>query len=113
MDKQQARDIVKGTLERPFDKGRFTPFCQKFLNEIVNRKKPALLSGQLFPDAYKQYITSLERIGKFNDGEHKIDILIVNSKKKHLLIELVRINAILLPVISTATTAVRTEKKQL
>ncbi|PKP61089.1 restriction endonuclease [Candidatus Atribacteria bacterium HGW-Atribacteria-1] len=34
------------------------------------------------PDAYRQYISSLERIGKFNDGENRIDILIIKLRKE-------------------------------
>ncbi len=38
--------------------------------------------GQFIPDAYKVYISSLERIGKFKDGENRIDILIVKLQKE-------------------------------
>lgn len=36
----------------------------------------------MLPDAYDQYISVLERIGKYSDGEHKIDILVVKLRKE-------------------------------
>lgn len=83
MDKQQARDIVKGTLERPFDKSQFTLFVKNLLNQIDESEKACFVNqGNYIPDAYKQYISSLERIGKYSVGDHKIDILIVKLKKE-------------------------------
>jgi hypothetical protein len=83
MDKQQARDIVKGTLERPFDKSQFTLFVKNLLNQIDESEKARFINqGNYIPDAYKQYISSLERIGKYSVGDHKIDILIVKLKKE-------------------------------
>jgi hypothetical protein len=83
MDKQQAKDIVKDTLERPFDKNRFTLFVKNLLNQIDEAEKARFVNqGNYIPDAYKQYISSLERIGKYSAGDHKIDILIVKLKKE-------------------------------
>ena len=75
MDKQQAQDIVRETFDKPFDRGRFVGFVKELLNSIVDA--PFSYKGNLIPDAYEQYISSLERIGKYTDGEHKIDILVV------------------------------------
>ncbi|MEK6653321.1 MAG: class I SAM-dependent DNA methyltransferase, partial [Nitrospirota bacterium] len=80
MDKQRAQDIVKNTFENPFDKGMFVGFVKELLNSIEDA--PFSYKGNFIPDAYEQYISSLERIGKYTDGEHKIDILIVKLKKK-------------------------------
>lgn len=83
MDKQQARDIVKGTLQAPFDKNRFTYFIENLLNSIDASEKARFVNqGNYIPDAYKQYVSSLERIGKYSTGEHHIDILIVKLKKE-------------------------------
>ena len=83
MDKQQARDIVKGTLQTSFDKGRFSLFVKNLLNEVDASEKACFANqGNQIPDAYKQYISSLERIGKYASGDHKIDILIVKLKKE-------------------------------
>ncbi|MDA8214287.1 MAG: N-6 DNA methylase [Nitrospiraceae bacterium] len=80
MDKQQAQNIIKDTFENPFDKERFVGFVKNLLNSIEDA--PFSYKGNLIPDAYEQYISSLERIGKYTDGGHKIDILIVKLKKK-------------------------------
>ena len=83
MDKQQARDIVKGTLQTSFDKGRFSLFVKNLLNDVDASEKACFANqGNQIPDAYKQYISSLERIGKYASGDHKIDILIVKLKKE-------------------------------
>ena len=39
MDKQQARDIVKGTLQTSFDKGRFSLFVKNLLNDVDTTEK--------------------------------------------------------------------------
>ncbi len=80
MDKQQAQSIIKETFESPFDKGRFIRFIKDLLNSI--EEAPFSYKGNFIPDAYEQYISSLERIGKYAAGNHKIDILIVKLKEK-------------------------------
>ncbi|MCJ7457764.1 MAG: hypothetical protein MUP17_02085 [candidate division Zixibacteria bacterium] len=80
MDKEQARAIVKNTFENPFDKGKFTAFTKNLLNHV--EEAPFSYKGNLIPDAYEQHVSLLERIGKYTDGEHKIDILIVKLKKE-------------------------------
>ena len=37
--------------------------------------------GQFIPDSYKPFISRYIRVGKFNDGENRIDILIVYLNK--------------------------------
>lgn len=80
MDKQQAQNIIKQALENPFDKGRFVNFIRNLLNRIED--EPFTYQGQFIPDAYKPYVSVYERIGKYNDGENRIDILIVYLKKE-------------------------------
>jgi type I restriction-modification system DNA methylase subunit len=80
VDREQAQRIVRETLESPFDKGRFILFVKNLLNSI--EEAPFSYKGNLLPDAYDQYISTLERIGKYSDGENKIDILVVKLKKE-------------------------------
>ena len=80
MDRQQAHDIVKETFENTFDKARFTGFIKNLLNSIDNASFS--YKGNIIPHAYEQYVSSLERIGKYAAGDHKLDILIVKLKKK-------------------------------
>ena len=81
MDKQQARHLISETFETPFDKAKFTSFIKNLLNQI-EETPTTVYRGNLIPDAYEQYISSLERIGKYTDGKHKIDILVVRLKKE-------------------------------
>ncbi len=80
MNKQQALNLIRDTFERPFEKEQFTKFIKNLLKHI--EETTFTYQGQYIPDAYKEYISSLERIGKFTDGENKIDILIVKLKKE-------------------------------
>jgi len=80
MDKKQAQSIIKETFEKPFDKAKFTGFVKNLLNTI--KEDTFTYRGNYIPDAYEQYINTLERIGKYSVGEHKIDILIAKLKKE-------------------------------
>ncbi len=80
MDKLHAQNIIKQAFENPFDKERFINFIRNFLNRIEDA--PFIYRGNYIPDAFEQHISSLERIGKYSDGEHKIDILIIHLKKE-------------------------------
>lgn len=80
MDKDQAQRIVRETLEQPFDKVRFAGFINNLLNIV--EPAPFTYRGNFIPDAYEQHVSSMERVGKYTDGEHTIDILIVKLKKE-------------------------------
>lgn len=80
MDKKQAQALIKETFESSFDKNRFVGFVKNLLNDVEGAT--FIYKGNYIPDAYEQYINTLERIGKYSDGEHKIDILIVKLKKE-------------------------------
>ena len=80
MNKQQAQEIIRNTFESSFDKNSFAGFIKNLLNRIDDA--PFVYQGNYIPDAYKQYIKSLERIGKFSDGENNIDILIITLQKE-------------------------------
>ncbi|MBA7525287.1 hypothetical protein ES705_17438 [subsurface metagenome] len=80
IDKQQAQKIIRNTFENPFDISSFTGFIKNLLNRID--EAPFIYQGNYIPDAYKQYIKKLERIGKFGDGENNIDILVITLQKE-------------------------------
>ena len=80
MDKKQAQALIKETFESTFDKGRFVSFVKNLLNNV--EEATFIYKGNYIPDAYEQYINTLERIGKYTDGEHKIDVLIAKLKKE-------------------------------
>ncbi len=79
MNKQQAVKIVKDTFESDFEKEKFS----FFIKNLLNHYEESYLSyqGQYIYEAFRPYISKLERIGKYTDGEHKTDILIVKLKK--------------------------------
>ncbi len=82
MDKQAAAKIIRDTFEKPFDKGRFITFSKNLVNYLDDSKNFAY-RGNIIPDAYKQSIYTLERIGKYQDANNnKIDILIAQLKKE-------------------------------
>jgi len=80
MNKQQAKELIRRTFESPFDKEKFVVFIKNLLNRI--EESSFIYKGNLIPDAFDQYISTLERIGKYTDGENEIDLLIVKLKKE-------------------------------
>jgi len=80
MDREQAHTIIRQTFENPFNKESYVRFVKNILNRI--EYAPFTYQGQFIPDAYKPYVSIYERIGKYNDGENRIDILIVYLKKE-------------------------------
>lgn len=80
MEIEQAKRLITETFESPFDKGRFTNFVKNLLNNI--EESTFTYKGNYIPDAYKQYISTLERVGKYTDGQNKIDILIAKLKRE-------------------------------
>ena len=80
MEKKVASQIVSDTFNTSFQKEKFVYFVKNLLNHL--EEAPFVYRGNYIPDAYSQYINTLERIGKYTDGENKIDVLIVNLKKE-------------------------------
>jgi len=83
MNKQQAQELIKETFENTFRKGKFAGFVKNLLNRV--EEATFTYQGSYIPDAYKPYISSLERLYKYSDGEHEIDILVVQLKKQNSL----------------------------
>ncbi|PIU28923.1 MAG: restriction endonuclease [Candidatus Hydromicrobium americanum] len=82
MDKQAAVKIIRDTFEKPFDRGQYVNFIKNLFNSIGDSKN-FIYRGNFIPDAFKPYIYTLERIGKYTDAEdNKIDILIAHLKKE-------------------------------
>jgi len=81
MEKSSAAKIVSQTFQNPFNKDSFVYFIKSLLNHI--EPAPFVYRGKYIPDAYKPYIKTLERIGKYQDkNDKKIDLLIVHLKKE-------------------------------
>jgi SAM-dependent methyltransferase len=86
MDKQTAAKLITSTFENSFDKNRFVNFSKNLVNHL-DESNNFLWAGNRIPNAgaFQPYINSIERIGKYNDGENDIDVLIVNLKKESSL----------------------------
>ncbi|MDO9289309.1 MAG: hypothetical protein Q7T83_11030, partial [Thermodesulfovibrionales bacterium] len=84
MDKQQAQDIVKDTLQNPFDRERFVYFVKNLLNKIDESK--AFHARGYVPEIFKDHVKTYERIGTYTDPEDKkTDIIIVYLQKETAL----------------------------
>ncbi len=80
MDEWQAKNIIKNTFENSFDKDNFIIFLKNFLKTFEEKK--FVHRGNLIPDAFEKYISSLERIGKYTCDDKEIDLLIVQLKRE-------------------------------
>ncbi len=83
MDKNTAARLIQDVFQNPFNRDRFVTFTKNLFN-YLDTEKNFIYRGNFIPDAYKPYINTLERIGKYEDAEgNKIDVLIVHLKKEH------------------------------
>lgn len=83
MDKNSAIKLIQDAFQNPFSREKFITFTKNLFN-FLNTERNFIYRGNFIPDAYKPYINTLERIGKYEDKEdNKIDVLIVHLKKEH------------------------------
>jgi len=80
MNIQQAQDFIKNIFESPFDKEHFTQFVKNLLNHMEDA--PLRYQGRYIPEKFRQHVKTLERIGKYSDGEHTLDILVITLQKQ-------------------------------
>ena len=80
MSKQRAIDLVRKTFESPFDKKNYIAFIKDLLNHIEEAQ--FIYQGNYIPKQFQSCISHYERVGKYSDGENRIDILIVYLKKE-------------------------------
>ncbi len=79
MNREQAKKLIIETFENPFDKNRFIIFLKNLLKSYED--KSFVYQGNYIPAAFENYVSSLERIGKYTYEDKEIDLLIVNLKK--------------------------------
>ena len=83
MDKNTATRLIQDVFQKPFNRDRYVTFTKNLFN-FLDSDKNFVYSGAYIPDAFRPYIKTLERIGKYEDvEENKIDVLIVHLKKEH------------------------------
>lgn len=81
MDQQQARDLVRETLGRSFDRAAFVRLTRELFNQFDETK--AFHARGYVPESYKPYVKTYERIATYTDPDNKkIDILIVYLQKE-------------------------------
>lgn len=85
MNQLEAKNLIQSTFQNQFDEHRFRNFAKNLFNDI-DESKAFSHQGQDIPDAYKDHICQLKRIGKYTDPEgSELDILIVRLKKESAL----------------------------
>lgn len=78
MTNQQAIDLIRDTFESSFDKGKFIRFVKNLFKHYDDTDTALFTyAGNLVYEPFRPYISSFGRIGKYTDGNHSIDILIV------------------------------------
>ncbi len=83
MDKEQAKNLIRNTLESSYDKEKFEYFVRNLLKSYDNNPDAQFTySGQYIPEAYREYIKSLSKIGKYQSDGNEIDILVVHLEKE-------------------------------
>src|SRR3989338_7247109 len=82
MQKAQAQNLVRETLQNDFDKERFLYFVKNLFNKI-DETKTFNYTGAYISEAFRPFVKSYERIGQYVDSENnKIDVLIVYLQKE-------------------------------
>jgi len=81
MKRDEAKRLIQETFENPFDRARFARFASEIFNTLELTPTTRQAGNQL-PDAYKDRVQSMERIGKYHDPEGmSIDVLVVKLIK--------------------------------
>jgi len=78
MNRDQARNLIKTTFTRAFDKENFRTFTLNVLNRI-DESKAQTWSTQYVKDAFKPHVQRYERLGTYTSpNKEKLDVLIVH-----------------------------------
>jgi len=83
MDREQAKELVVKTFEGPFNENKFINFISNLLKRYDREKvlKPRI-GIQGITERFLDFISSWERIGRYEDADKKIiDILIIKLKR--------------------------------
>ena len=80
MDEEAAKSLVKETLEKTFDKERYTYLVRNILNRF--EEKAFDHRGSLIYSDFADSIHRFQRIGEYENAGKKINILIVYLKKE-------------------------------
>ncbi len=86
MDRNTAKELIKGTFNFPFEENRFRNFAINLLNNLDEEKSFSYISGNYIKDKFKPHITKYRRLGTYTDpNDAKIDVLVVQIKNEWAL----------------------------
>ncbi len=78
MNRDQARELVRDTFTRSFDKASFRNFAINLLNKF-DESKAFFCNSTYVKDAFKEHVSRFERLGTYTSPEReKLDVLIVH-----------------------------------
>ncbi len=80
MDREQAKNIIINTFENHFSESNYVLFLKNLLKSFEENRFS--YQGNYIPDAFKRYISSFERIGKYVTEDKEVDLLIVQLQKE-------------------------------
>ena len=82
MKAYEAKKMIRDVFENVFNKQKFKYFVKNLLVNL--EEKTFVYTGNTIPQAYRNVVRKMERIGKFKDAEGNIiDVLIVELKNDH------------------------------
>ncbi len=78
---EATKNVIKNTFDQPFDEARYHNFINNLLQRDFDDSEEAQksMSGYNIPEAYKKYVKSYRRLGKYDEPNGKyIHVLVVH-----------------------------------
>lgn len=83
MERGQAKELIRSCFESPFDNRKFTLFLKHLLKDY--EEENIEYKGGQIPERFRNYVDSLRHIGKYEDDNKKIVLLVVHLKDENTL----------------------------
>ncbi|RLD04743.1 MAG: class I SAM-dependent DNA methyltransferase, partial [Chloroflexota bacterium] len=82
MNRDHAAQLIRTTLEKPFDEERYRHFVGELLNEM-DASKTFTHRGNYIPKSFRPFVREFKRLGTYTDPDgHTTDVLVVYLKKE-------------------------------
>ena len=86
MERNQAIELLKSTLNAPYDEHKFSNLAINFLNDLDSSNATGVLSENYLKPNFKSHILQYKRLGSYRDAEgESIDVLTVQLKNEWAL----------------------------
>ena len=86
MERNQAIELLKSTLNAPYDEYKFSNLAINFLNDLDSSNATGVLSQDYLKPNFKNHILQYKRLGSYTDAEgESIDVLTVQLKNEWAL----------------------------